>query len=96
MEGKEGIQVQIFGESYRIKGGMDREGVVKLAAYVDQKMREVAQKMPAVPSARLAILAALNIAEDKFELEQERDRQQLLLEQKASSLITLLEKGMRP
>jgi len=58
------IQVEIFGQTYNLKSGGDAGYIVSLAAYVDGKMREVARETKAVDTLRVAILAALNIADE--------------------------------
>ncbi len=59
------IQVEIFGQNYTLRAEGDAEYVRSLAAYVDGKMREVATQTRAVDSLRVAILAALNIADER-------------------------------
>jgi len=70
--------VEIFGSVYYVRGGdTDSESLLELARTVDQKMREVAEQVTTVDSAKLAILAALNLAEElarcKKSQEGERD-----------------------
>jgi cell division protein ZapA len=58
------IRVSIFGRDYNVKGGSDEEYIKTLAAHVDSVMRDVAEKTGALSSGRVAILAALNIADE--------------------------------
>jgi cell division protein ZapA len=60
------VRVEIFDQAYNLRG-TDPEYILKLAEYVDSKMRAVAEQTHTVDSARLAVLAALNIA-DEFHL----------------------------
>ena len=60
------VRVEIFDQAYNLRGS-DAEYILKLADYVDSKMRAVAEQTHTVDSARLAVLAALNIA-DEFHL----------------------------
>ena len=62
------IHVEIFGQSYAVKAGADPGYVQQLAAYVDQQMREVGRSAGAVDSVRVAVLTALNIADECFRL----------------------------
>jgi cell division protein ZapA len=62
------VQVEIFGQTYAVKAGPDPGYVEQLAAYVDQQMREVSRSGGAVDSVRIAVLAALNIADECFRL----------------------------
>jgi len=65
------IKVSIFGRDYNIRGGSDSEYIRTLAAHVDSVMRDIADKTGSLSSGRVAILAALNIADEMF-----RERQQ--------------------
>lgn len=58
------IQVEIFGQSYNLRGEGDSSYLQELAAYVDRRMREVADATGTVDSLKVAILAALNIADE--------------------------------
>src|SRR6058998_3620824 len=60
------VRVEIFDQAYNLRGS-DAEYILKLAEYVDGKMRAVAEQTHTVDTARLAVLAALNIA-DEFHL----------------------------
>jgi cell division protein ZapA len=57
------VRVEIFDQAYNLRG-TDPEYILKLADYVDGKMRAVAEQTHTVDSARLAVLAALNIADE--------------------------------
>jgi len=60
------VHVEIFGLTYTVRAGADAGYVEKLAAHVDEKMREVSRGSGAVDSVRVAVLAALNIADECF------------------------------
>ena len=62
------VHVQIFGQTYAVRGGTDPGYVEKLAAHVDSQMNEVSRAGGAVDSLRVAVLAALNIADEVFRL----------------------------
>ena len=53
----QGVLVEIFGEQYRIGG--DPKQVQQVAAYVDTKMKEIADKSPRMPKAQVAMLTAM-------------------------------------
>jgi cell division protein ZapA len=57
------VRVEIFDQPYNLRGS-DPEYIFKLAQYVDAKMRAVAEQTSTVDSVRLAVLAALNIADE--------------------------------
>lgn len=63
------ITVDIYDQTYRLNGN-DREYVELLAATVDAKMRAVATQGRTVDSLRVAVLAALNLADELARLEE--------------------------
>jgi cell division protein ZapA len=60
------VRVEIFDQAYNLRGS-DPDYILKLAEYVDSKMRAVAAATNTIDTVRLAVLAALNIA-DEFHL----------------------------
>ena len=62
------VQVEIFGQTYTLSAGAEPGYVEQLAAHVDAQMREVGRSAGAVDSLRVAVLAALNIADEAFRL----------------------------
>ncbi len=60
------IPVDILGQRYPIRTSLEPEYVARLAAYVDEKMRAAAETAPSGDSLRLAVLSALNIADELF------------------------------
>lgn len=57
------VRVEIYDQVYYLRGS-DPEYIQKLAEYVDGKMRAVGEQTATVDSLRLAVLAALNIADE--------------------------------
>jgi len=62
------IDIEIYGQKYRIrvKGDEDEKYIGHLTSYVDQKMHEVAVKSKSADTTKIAVLAALNIADELF------------------------------
>ena len=58
--------VDIHGQRYPIRSTLDEAYVARLAAYVDEKMRAAAESTPTGDSLRLAVLTALNLADELF------------------------------
>jgi cell division protein ZapA len=65
------VHVEIFGQTYAVRGGEDPAYVERLAEYVDEQMKEVGRTSGAVDSVRVAVLAALNLADECFRLRQD-------------------------
>ena len=60
----DGIRVDIYDQQYTIRGDLDQEYIQELVKYLDGKMRTIAERTRTVDSLRVAILAALNIADE--------------------------------
>jgi cell division protein ZapA len=89
------VKVQIFGQPYAIRGELDETYVQKLAVYVDQKMRAIADATATVDTQKIAVLAALAIADELHNVQNERgDREELLREQ-ADRCLTLVERALK-
>jgi cell division protein ZapA len=58
--------VDIFGRRFELRTTGAGERLQELASYVDGRMRELAEVSPNVDTARLAVLTALNIADELF------------------------------
>ena len=67
------MRVEIYDQSYNLRG-TDPDYIKGLAEFVDTKMRSVAQQTDTVDSLRLAVLAALNIADEYQVLQRKYDR----------------------
>jgi cell division protein ZapA len=65
------ITVEIAGQRYPIRSSLDERYVAELAAYVDQKMRAASVSAPASDLLGLAVLVALNIADEYFRARQQ-------------------------
>ncbi|HEB83449.1 MAG TPA: cell division protein ZapA [Bacteroidetes bacterium] len=69
------VKVMIFGQEYPIRARVeDDEYVRTIARYVDAKMREIDESMKPSSSMKVAILTALNLADELFTLQEEQNR----------------------
>jgi len=66
------VRVEIFDQAYNLRGS-DPDYILKLAEYVDSKMRAVAEATNTIDTVRLAVLAALNIADEYHLLKRSKD-----------------------
>lgn len=84
--------VEIHGQEYTIRADRDPEYVRTIANFVDDRMREVARGAGQVTSLKVAILTALNIADELFQ-ERESGRADVVhsLEERARRLVATLE-----
>ncbi|MGI6093015.1 MAG: cell division protein ZapA [Veillonellaceae bacterium] len=63
------VTVEVYGESYALKGDLEAERVKMIAALVDAKMKEIAKNNAFLSPTKIAVLAALNLADDYLRLE---------------------------
>jgi cell division protein ZapA len=64
------VRAKILGTEYSLKADSGREHIVEVAAYVDKAMKEISAKSPDLPEIRIAVLAAVNIADELLRLRQ--------------------------
>ncbi len=64
VEAERSIRVEIYNQTYSIRSNGDNEYILRLAEYVDSKMREISSGTLTVDSLKVAILAALHIADE--------------------------------
>lgn len=85
------VTVEIAGQRYPIRSGLDERYVAELAAYVDQKMRAAVTAAPESDMLGLAILVALNIADDVFRARQQQSTSHGHLNERALQLEQLVD-----
>ena len=88
------VRVEIFDQVYNLRGS-DAEYILKLAEYVDGKMRAVSEQTATVDSVRLAVLAALNIADEYHLLKRRLDTVSPEARQRASKLASALDEVLQ-
>ena len=89
------VKVQIFGQTYSIQGNLDSGYVQKLAKYVDDKMQAIGDATSTVETQKVAVLAALAIADELHSLQHERTDQDELLREQAERCLTLVERALK-
>src|SRR5262249_58651739 len=86
------VPVEIQGQRYPIRSALDPEYVARLATYVDDKMRAAADMTPTGDSLRLAVLAALNIADELFRCREAGHSRDVRFVERAEELEKLLDR----
>lgn len=92
--GNGSVRVEIYDQSYNLRGS-DSEYIKRLAEYVDLKMRAVAEQTRTVDSLRLAVLAALNIADEYHMLKRKYETASSDVSNRASNLSGMLDEILR-
>jgi cell division protein ZapA len=86
------ISVEILGQRYPVSTTLDPEYVAQLAAVVDERMRHAAQLTPGGESLQLAVLAALNIADELLRCREASSMTSDHLAERAGELERLLDR----
>jgi cell division protein ZapA len=94
------VCVEIYDQTYHLRG-VDEQYIGQLAAIVDGKMRAVSSHSATVDSLRVAVLAALNIADELTELRARHrellnslDNSETNTRRRASSLSHMLDEAL--
>jgi cell division protein ZapA len=88
------VRVEIFDQVYNLRGS-DPEYISRLAEYVDGKMRAVSEQTATVDSVRLAVLAALNIADEYHLLKKKVEVPKSELKERAHQLAHALDEVLQ-
>jgi len=88
------VRVEIFDQAYNLRGS-DPDYILKLADYVDSKMRAVAEQTHTVDTVRLAVLAAINIADEYHLLKRNHDSGSVEYLKRASHLSDALDEVLQ-
>ena len=84
-------KIQIYGKTYSLKSSSDQISTEEVAAYVDAKMRKLAEVRSKTSSADLAVLAALNIAQELMELQTQTEANDKAQNEKIGLMLEALE-----
>jgi cell division protein ZapA len=86
------VSVEICGQRYPIRSTLDAEYVARLAGYVDEKIRAAGEATSSGDGQRLAVLAALNIADELFRCRESTRAKDGSLAERAGELERLLDR----
>jgi cell division protein ZapA len=88
------VKVEIYDQSYNVNADGNEEYLKELATYVDNKMRSIAEATRMVDSLKVAVLAALNIADETFTLRQRQQEIDGPLRKRVEKCVALVEKAL--
>ena len=94
------VKVKIYGQEYVIAGEKTKEEIIQVAAHVDMKMQEVteAAKAAGVVPSNIAVLSAVNIASEYFQVLEEMEelkRMNIQLEKDAQHYVQLWDESKK-
>jgi cell division protein ZapA len=86
------VKAKILGTEYSLKADSGREHIIEAAAHVDRVMKEISSKTPELPEVRIAVLAAVNMADELLRL---RHRVPEDIEDRAKTLADVLNNAIK-
>ena len=88
-------KIQIYGKTYSLKSSSSEVDAEEVAAYVDSRMKELANARSKTSTLDLAILAALNIAQELMELKNQAGAKEEAEGEKLRQLVEALDKELQ-
>lgn len=88
------VKVSIMGQTYTIKGDASPEYIQEIAEYISAKIDEISAQNLSCNPMQAAILAAMNIADEFFQVKNIRNSDEGQIAKKAQTLISMLDEGL--
>ena len=88
-------KIQIYGKTYSLKSSSSEVDAEEVAAYVDSRMKELANVRGKTSTLDLAILAALNIAQELMEFKNQAGAKEEAEGEKLRQLVEALDKELQ-
>jgi cell division protein ZapA len=88
------MKIAIYDQTYNVNSGQSEEYLKTLANYVDDKMREVADATQIADSLKVAVLTALNIADEMFALRERQKQIEGPLRKRVEKCVGMVEKAL--
>jgi cell division protein ZapA len=85
------VQIKILNQTFNIQGVDDEEYLRKLATHVEERMTELQRATNTIDSNRLALLAALHIADDYFQLQNQLQQLDRFVSRKSAEFVKILD-----
>lgn len=88
---KKEVEIRVMGQKFMVRSDSSEEYISTIASYVDQKMTEIGKSSKSVASLNIAILAAMNIADEFFKFKAEKDKKSSRAEKKIRDILELID-----
>jgi cell division protein ZapA len=92
---RNGNRIEIYGYTFNVKSDLNEEQILDIANFVDEKMKNLAAKLSVTSTSRLAIMAAINIAEEYYRLKLEQNELNKAIDRKSAQLIQMVEESIK-
>ncbi|MFT5366898.1 MAG: cell division protein ZapA [Candidatus Latescibacterota bacterium] len=89
------VRVQIFGSEYQIASDTNAEQTREVARYIDRKMREVANNLSLRSVSKIAVLTAVNLADELFKAQNEGQKMEQMATERALKLARSVDQPIR-
>ena len=89
------FKIRIQNQDYLLQGDENEEEVLRLAQYVNDKLKEVEENTDGLSEKKAAILAALNIAGEYFQILKERDELLSNIRERTQALVQTIDSAIR-
>lgn len=91
----ENVKVNIFDQTYYVAGELEPNYVQELAQHVDTRMRDIARATGTVDTVKVAVLAAMAIADEMYSLRETRQNDTQELRERTKRCLKLVERALR-
>ncbi len=88
------IEVEVFGHRFSLQGEGDEAYFHELAEYVDTQMRTLAKQTKTSTPTKLAILAAINVTDELFRQQRNRESGETEMERRAQLLVERIDEHL--
>jgi cell division protein ZapA len=89
------IRVEIYNQTYNIRSDGDTEYIIHLAEFVDSRMREISSGTLTVDSLKVAILAALHVADELHRLKNVHEQADAQLATRSAECAEMLDRLLK-
>ena len=89
------IRVVIYDQEYFMRGDLNQEYIQKLALFLDTKMRSIAERSRTVDTVRVAMLAALNVADEYHQMKAKYEKATQDIDQKVGEYTEALDQILK-
>jgi cell division protein ZapA len=89
------VRVEIYNQTYNIRSDGDTEYISRLAEFVDSRMREISSGTLTVDSLKVAILAALHIADELHRLKHIHEQADAQLATRSAECVEMLDRLLK-
>ncbi len=91
---KRTVEVAVMGQKFMVRSDSQEDYVSEIADYVNEKVAEITSKTKSIPSLNVAILAAMNIADEFMKMRRDKSAVSEKLQKKVSGMIELIDLQM--